>query len=273
MSPPSCFTPSPPFGASERREDLLSPRAMGGFLARLIAEADLGTPHIVAPDVGTSAALFAAAATRSGIASVIVGTGGAAVPLQLGEPLTRGCSTPTSRSTAGWTRARSSRGGGHDRGRGTRRHPRGLSRLLRRRPLRRVDALRPPVSRGAARACRAAAADHDAGDDHQRPPRPRCPARERRVPRPATCRTAGSPSSTPGTSSGRRRRRSTPRSSSRRSPPISRREVWQRPPLMHRHWRDGVEPGPRPGHPAGSIARPHLKINASPGQTSTCQEQ
>ena len=32
----------PGFGASERRDDLLSPRAMGGFLARLIAEADLG---------------------------------------------------------------------------------------------------------------------------------------------------------------------------------------------------------------------------------------
>ena len=77
----------PGFGASERREDLLSPRAMGGFLAELIAEADLGTPHIVAPDVGTSAALFAAAAHPERIASVVVGTGGAAIPLQLGEPL------------------------------------------------------------------------------------------------------------------------------------------------------------------------------------------
>src|SRR5215510_3328775 len=77
----------PGFGASERREDLLSPRAMGGFLAQLIAEADLGRPHIVGPDVGTSAALFAAAAHPERIASVIVGTGGAAVPLQLGEPL------------------------------------------------------------------------------------------------------------------------------------------------------------------------------------------
>src|SRR3954465_6027797 len=77
----------PGFGASERREDLLSPRAMGGFLARLIAETDLGTPHIVAPDVGTSAALFPAAAHPERIASVILGTGGAAVPLQLGEPL------------------------------------------------------------------------------------------------------------------------------------------------------------------------------------------
>jgi pimeloyl-ACP methyl ester carboxylesterase len=77
----------PGFGASERRDDLLSPRAMGGFLAQLIAEVDLGTPHLVAPDVGTSAALFAAAAHPERIASVIVGTGGAAVPLQLGEPL------------------------------------------------------------------------------------------------------------------------------------------------------------------------------------------
>ena len=77
----------PGFGASERREDLLSPRAMGEFLARLITEADLGTPHIVAPDVGTSAALFAADAHPERIASVTVGTGGAAVPIQLGEPL------------------------------------------------------------------------------------------------------------------------------------------------------------------------------------------
>jgi pimeloyl-ACP methyl ester carboxylesterase len=77
----------PGFGASERRDELLSPRAMGGFLAEVIVEADLGQPHIVAPDVGTSAALFAAAAHPERIAGVIVGTGGAAVPLQLGEPL------------------------------------------------------------------------------------------------------------------------------------------------------------------------------------------
>src|SRR5262245_50493486 len=74
----------PGFGGSERRDALLSPRAMGGFLGRLIAEADLGRPHIVAPDVGTSAALFAAAAHPTRIATVTVGTGGAAVPLELG---------------------------------------------------------------------------------------------------------------------------------------------------------------------------------------------
>jgi pimeloyl-ACP methyl ester carboxylesterase len=77
----------PGFGASERRVDLLSPRAMGTFLTQLITEAELGTPHIVGPDVGTSAALFAAAAHPEQIASVIVGTGGAAVPIELGEPL------------------------------------------------------------------------------------------------------------------------------------------------------------------------------------------
>jgi pimeloyl-ACP methyl ester carboxylesterase len=77
----------PGFGASERRDDLLSPRAMGGFLARLIVEAELGRPHLVCPDVGTSAALFAAAHHPEQIASVVVGTGGAAVPIQLGEPL------------------------------------------------------------------------------------------------------------------------------------------------------------------------------------------
>ena len=77
----------PGFGASERRDDLLSPRAMGEFLAELIAEVDLGRPHIVGPDVGTSATLFAAAAHPERIAGVIVGTGGTAVPIQLGEPL------------------------------------------------------------------------------------------------------------------------------------------------------------------------------------------
>jgi pimeloyl-ACP methyl ester carboxylesterase len=77
----------PGFGASERRDDLLSPRAMGDFLTRIIEEAGLGSPHVVAPDVGTSAALFAAAARPDLFASLVVGSGGAAVPLQLGEPL------------------------------------------------------------------------------------------------------------------------------------------------------------------------------------------
>jgi len=77
----------PGFGASQRRDELLSPRAMGDFLALVAAELELGRVHLVAPDVGTSAALFAAAAHPERFAGLIVGTGGAAVPLQLGEPL------------------------------------------------------------------------------------------------------------------------------------------------------------------------------------------
>ena len=77
----------PGFGASESRADLFSPRAMGNFLGGLVLDADLGAPHIVAPDVGTSAALFAAAAFPGRFSSLTVGEGGAAVPIQLGEPL------------------------------------------------------------------------------------------------------------------------------------------------------------------------------------------
>jgi pimeloyl-ACP methyl ester carboxylesterase len=77
----------PGFGASERRDDLLSPRGMGEFLLRLVDESELGRPHLVAPDVGTAAALFAAASSPGAVASVVVGCGGVAVPIALGEPL------------------------------------------------------------------------------------------------------------------------------------------------------------------------------------------
>jgi pimeloyl-ACP methyl ester carboxylesterase len=77
----------PGFGQSDRRDGLMSPRAMGRFLTRLITEADLGRPYIVAPDVGTAAALFAAAVHPEHVAGLVVGAGATAVPLQLGEPL------------------------------------------------------------------------------------------------------------------------------------------------------------------------------------------
>jgi pimeloyl-ACP methyl ester carboxylesterase len=77
----------PGFGGSARRDDLLSPEAMGGFLARLIDEHGLGHPHLVGPDIGTSAALFAAASRPDLVSSVVVGSGGAAVPIRLAGPL------------------------------------------------------------------------------------------------------------------------------------------------------------------------------------------
>jgi pimeloyl-ACP methyl ester carboxylesterase len=77
----------PGFGASEARLELRSPRAMGAFLVRLIEEWGLGRPHLVGPDVGTSAALFATLLSPGSVKSVVVGSGGAAVPIQLGPPL------------------------------------------------------------------------------------------------------------------------------------------------------------------------------------------
>src|SRR3954454_11801076 len=77
----------PGFGGSERRDDLLSPEAMGDFLARLIEACGLGCPHVVGPDIGTSAALFAAASRPDLVSSVVVGGGGAAVPIRLAGPL------------------------------------------------------------------------------------------------------------------------------------------------------------------------------------------
>ena len=77
----------PGFGRSEGRDDLTSPRAMGGFLARLVDEADLGRPYVVGPDVGTPAALFAAAGHPDRFSGLVIGGGGTAYPMQLGEPL------------------------------------------------------------------------------------------------------------------------------------------------------------------------------------------
>jgi len=77
----------PGFGRSERRDELMSPRAMGEFLIRVADAFGLEQPHVVGPDVGTGAALFAAALRPGRLRSLVVGTGGAAYPLQLGGVL------------------------------------------------------------------------------------------------------------------------------------------------------------------------------------------
>lgn len=77
----------PGFGRSERKDALMTPRAMGDFIARAADAFGLEHPHVVGPDVGTSAALFAAAAHPGRFLSLTVGTGGTVTPLQLGDPL------------------------------------------------------------------------------------------------------------------------------------------------------------------------------------------
>ena len=73
----------PGFGRSEGRAKLLSPRAMGLFLLRLIDEWGLGRPHLVGPDVGTGAVLFALSEDLDRFPSAVVGSGGASFPLEV----------------------------------------------------------------------------------------------------------------------------------------------------------------------------------------------
>jgi pimeloyl-ACP methyl ester carboxylesterase len=65
----------PGFGRSERRDGLMTPRAMGEFIVRAADAFDLEKPHVVGPDIGTSAALFAAASHPGRFLSLVVGGG------------------------------------------------------------------------------------------------------------------------------------------------------------------------------------------------------
>jgi pimeloyl-ACP methyl ester carboxylesterase len=77
----------PGFGHSERRNELLTPSAMGEFVAHLIEAFELNQPHAVGPDVGTSVLLFTAAKHPDLLRSIVVGNGTAAVPIQIGSVL------------------------------------------------------------------------------------------------------------------------------------------------------------------------------------------
>src|ERR1700733_3516630 len=73
----------PGFGHSQREDALLSPRAMGDFVMTVADAFGLDNPHVV----GTAAAPFAAARHPGRLRSLVVGSGGTAVPLQLGSRL------------------------------------------------------------------------------------------------------------------------------------------------------------------------------------------
>jgi pimeloyl-ACP methyl ester carboxylesterase len=85
----------PGFGQSERRDALMSPKAMGEFMVVLADAFGLEHPHVVAPDVGTAASLFAAAHHPKRLRSLVVGTGGAAFPLQLAGVLKEWVEAPS----------------------------------------------------------------------------------------------------------------------------------------------------------------------------------
>lgn len=73
----------PGFGHSEARAELFSPRAMGSFLVGLVQEWGLTAPHVIGPDVGGPAALFAVAQSPESFTSAIVGNGATSYPLEV----------------------------------------------------------------------------------------------------------------------------------------------------------------------------------------------
>jgi pimeloyl-ACP methyl ester carboxylesterase len=77
----------PGFGKSERRDELLSAQRMSEFIISVIEAWPLDAPHVVAPDVGTPASLFAAARHPGSVSSLVVGTGATAYPLQVAGAL------------------------------------------------------------------------------------------------------------------------------------------------------------------------------------------
>src|SRR5262249_24851771 len=73
----------PGFGGSDYRQTLMNPKAMGHFILKVADALGLDHPHIVGPDIGTSSVLFAAAGDPDRFRSIVIGSGGAAVPLDV----------------------------------------------------------------------------------------------------------------------------------------------------------------------------------------------
>ena len=85
----------PGFGHSERRDSLMSPKAMGEFIVHLADAFGLEELHVVGPDIGTGAALFAASLYPGRLRSLVVGSGGSAFPLNLGGVLKEWVEAPS----------------------------------------------------------------------------------------------------------------------------------------------------------------------------------
>jgi len=65
----------PSFGLSETRPDLRAPEPLGEFVVRIVEAFGLGQPHVIAPDVGTPACLFASANHPGLFKSMVIGSG------------------------------------------------------------------------------------------------------------------------------------------------------------------------------------------------------
>jgi pimeloyl-ACP methyl ester carboxylesterase len=65
----------PAFGRSQSRPNVRAPETMGEFVLQILKAFGLDRPHVVAPDVGTPAVLFAAANHPGTFKSLVIGSG------------------------------------------------------------------------------------------------------------------------------------------------------------------------------------------------------
>jgi pimeloyl-ACP methyl ester carboxylesterase len=65
----------PPFGRSEVRAEARTPEVVGEFILRVMDAFGLVRPHVIAPDIGTPACLFAAANHPGVFRSLVIGSG------------------------------------------------------------------------------------------------------------------------------------------------------------------------------------------------------
>jgi pimeloyl-ACP methyl ester carboxylesterase len=65
----------PPFGRSEVSADIRTPETAGEFVLRIMDAFGLKQPHVVAPDIGTPACLFASARHPGIFKSLVIGSG------------------------------------------------------------------------------------------------------------------------------------------------------------------------------------------------------
>src|SRR5262249_27801009 len=174
----------PGFGGSDYRQTLMNPKAMGHFILNVADALGLDNPHIVGPDIGTSSVLFAAAADQARFRSIVVGSGGAAVPLDVTGVLKEWIEAPRPAALPPDRRAQDRRDRpGHHRGlHPVRRDPRRLHVWLRRRSLRRHHPVRPELPRIPSRTRQAPARHPNTGPDRCRSRRPGCARVQRRVP-------------------------------------------------------------------------------------------
>lgn len=74
----------PGFGLSQSRQEVMAPEKMGDFMLSLLTHFDIKRTHIVAPDVGTLAVLFAASKKPDLFESLVLGGGAMQVDLAAG---------------------------------------------------------------------------------------------------------------------------------------------------------------------------------------------